>query len=86
MTNLYRSRLNYSYAVVKMQTGGDPLHPSSRSSCPLFQACFRVVIEVGLDVLYPSSSLPLSLSGLLLFGFRILFRVHRTLKTIQTKR
>ena len=47
MTNLF-DLVNYSYTVVKMQAGADPLHPSSRSSCSLFQACFRVVPEVGL--------------------------------------
>ena len=58
MTNLYRSRLNYSYAVVKIQAGGDPLHPSSRSGCLLFQACFRVVLEVGLASTLSGSANP----------------------------
>ena len=48
MTNLYRSRLNYSYAVVKIQAGVEPLHPSSRSGRLSFRTSFRVVLEVGL--------------------------------------
>ena len=47
MTNLF-DLVNYSYTVVKIQAGDDPLHPSSRSSRSLFRTCFRVVLEVGL--------------------------------------